>query len=109
MYTYVNEEDFIRWFAADPYSAFSVAGLKVLFEYLELLENDTETPVVFDPVAIRCDFREVDLEELMTDYRSLLPEDGQDFNPDVFLEKLEEHTIVLLPVEDAGTYIIADV
>ena len=48
---------------------FSYDGTKVLFEYLEEIEDEyTE----FDPVGIRCEFSEYDnLEEIQKDYGNL--------------------------------------
>jgi hypothetical protein len=42
---------------------FSYEGQNVLFDYFEQLEDDTQTDMEFDPIAICCDFSQCSLRE----------------------------------------------
>ena len=51
---------------------FSYDGSKALFNYLEQLEEDCDTKIEFDPVALRCDYNEYDnLKECLTAYDNI--------------------------------------
>ena len=51
---------------------FSYEGANALFDYLENLENDTETKIEFDPIAFRCDFTEYEnLKEIQDNYQDI--------------------------------------
>jgi len=51
---------------------FSYEGANALFDYLEDLENDTETKIDFDPIAFRCDFTEYEnLKEIKEHYQDI--------------------------------------
>jgi len=51
---------------------FSYEGANALFDYLEDLENDTETKINFDPIAFRCDFTEYEnLKEIQKHYQDI--------------------------------------
>lgn len=56
-------DSFMRW---DTYSKnFSYEGLQSLFDYLEELEEDTNTQIEFDVVSICCTYSEYEnLEEI---------------------------------------------
>tara|TARA_R110000751_G_C13792980_1_gene482428 strand:+ start:10225 stop:10596 length:372 start_codon:yes stop_codon:yes gene_type:complete len=55
----------------DDNAAWSYAGANALCEYLERMEEDCETEIEFDVVAIRCDFSEfASLEDWAKDYFS---------------------------------------
>ena len=43
---------------ADEYAGWTYSGAHALVEYLEDLEEQIETPIEFDTVAIRCDYSE---------------------------------------------------
>ena len=47
---------------------FSYEGMALLFEYLSEVSDATESPIEFDAVAICCDFREADADEVRADY-----------------------------------------
>jgi len=55
----------------DKDSGFTYQGKQVLFDYLESLESDTGEQIEFDPIAIRCDYSEATLEELIEQYSDL--------------------------------------
>ena len=66
---------------------FSYKGSKALFDYLEQLEEDCDTKIEFDPVALRCDYDEYDnLKECLTAYDNLELKSIEDLN---------EHTTVI--------------
>ena len=51
---------------------FSYECAKALFNYLEDLENDTDTKIEFDPIAFRCDFTEYEnLKEIQDNYQDI--------------------------------------
>jgi len=65
---------------------FSYEGSKALFNYLEQLEQDTETQIEFDPIALRCEYTEYEnLNEIIEDYQDIKT-----------LEDLQDHTQVIL-------------
>jgi len=53
------------------HSSFSYQGKWVLFRYLENLEGELGEEIEFDPIRIRCEFTESDLEELIKQYDDL--------------------------------------
>ncbi len=66
---------------------FSYDGSTALFNYLEQLEEDCDTKIEFDPVALRCDYDEYDnLKECLTAYDNLELKTIEDLN---------EHTTVI--------------
>ena len=51
---------------------FSYEGANALFDYLEDLENDTETKINFDPIAFRCEYDEYEsLKEVQENYQDI--------------------------------------
>jgi hypothetical protein len=73
---------------------FSYAALGELYEWLEQYEEDTETEVELDVIAICCDFSEYTLEELQNDY-GYMDEDSKEWDLDEWAEFLNDHTIVI--------------
>lgn len=83
---------------------FSYEGKKALFDYLEALEEDTDTEIELDIIALCCEYSEYeDMEEFLKDYsNTLIKTDRDDFEKDdeegykeALLEELEEHTTVI--------------
>ena len=70
MITTINEYDFIDAFRKMGREGnFSNDGLVALYEYLEMLEDDTGQPIELDVIALCCEFTEYDnLEEFQADY-----------------------------------------
>ena len=66
----INEYDFIDAFKKMGREGnFSNDGLVALYEYLEMLEDDTGQPIELDVIALCCEFTEYDnLEEFQADY-----------------------------------------
>jgi len=56
----------------DRNDCFTYAGQEALFDYLEELEDSTETPIELDIVSLCCEFAEYgDIEDVMDDYPSI--------------------------------------
>ena len=70
MITTINEYDFIKAFhKMGRGNNFSTSGLTALYEYLEMLEDDTGQPIELDVIALCCEYAEYDsLEEFQADY-----------------------------------------
>jgi len=88
-------DDFRKMNRADN---FSYEGLKVLFDYLEQMEEDTGEEMELDVIAICCDFSEYDEEELVSQYGYKLErEEDQDEEEylEALIEELKENTTVL--------------
>ncbi len=49
-------------------NGFTYDGAKLLFDYLEMLEEDCGTEIDFDPIAFRCDFSEYCAEDYINKY-----------------------------------------
>jgi len=66
----INEYDFTTAFhKMGRGNQFSHDGLIALYEYLEMLEDDTGQPYHLDVIALCCEYREFDnLEEFQADY-----------------------------------------
>jgi len=48
---------------------FSYEGLGELFDYFEQIENDTQTDMEFDAIAICCDFSQCSLDEFLDSFK----------------------------------------
>lgn len=100
-----------------PNKNFSYRGLDVLFEYLEDLEQDLGEQIELDVIALCCDYRELTLSELWSDYEHLLQDlsrddyDSDDELNKAMLQELSDHTTVLVVNPDdspeQSTYIVA--
>ena len=70
----------------NKYNNFTYEGSKALYNYLQNFEEETETELRFDPVALRCDYSEYkNLNEIIEDYQDIKT-----------LEDLQDHTTVIL-------------
>jgi hypothetical protein len=80
---------------------FSYEGQGMLFDYFEMLEDETQTDMVFDPIAICCDFTENDFQEVaneLDDEDELTQECyglAADETAQLIAKKLEDKTTVL--------------
>ena len=54
MKTNVDFDEFRRWFYEHRPHNFSGLGLQSLFDYLEQYEEDCDTEIEFDPIALCC-------------------------------------------------------
>ena len=65
----INIYEFKRWFEEHRPINFSYQGLNELFDYLEQYEEDCETELEFDPIALCCEYTEFeDLAEFWGNY-----------------------------------------
>ena len=70
----ITRADFVGWFwGSDTYKRnFSYEGLNSLFDYFEQLEEEMESEIDFDTIAICCDFSEYEnLDEIKKSYSSV--------------------------------------
>jgi hypothetical protein len=69
MYQPVTFSDFLAAFRAHGREEqFSAAAKEALFKYLEELEVDIGEPIELDVVALCCDYREADIDDIINDY-----------------------------------------
>jgi hypothetical protein len=75
MINYITQNEFIDTFKKVRPDNFSYEGLEVLFEHLEMVEDSLDKPLVFDVIAICCDYTEYDNEkELLESYNMTIQE-----------------------------------
>ena len=89
----INEYDFIDAFKKmGRENNFSYDGLVALYDYLEMLEDDTGQPYHLDVIALCCEYREFDnLEEFQADY-------GEDYET---IEDIQNATSVIMIDDDS--------
>lgn len=58
MKTTLSKDQFINEFRQIRPDNFSYEALETLFEYFEMMENDCDLEMEFDPIAICCDYSE---------------------------------------------------
>ena len=91
MYQSVNFEDFRDAFRNyNRMDNFTYAGARALFDYLEQYEEDCDTRIELDVVALCCDYNEEALQYVLENY-SLES-----------LEELQDHTCVINYDEETG-------
>ncbi len=83
----VSEYDFTEAFRTCRPDNFSYAGLKALFEHFEQYEDDCQTEIELDVIAICCEFTEYkNLAEFQDNY-------GKEDYPDI--ESVQDYTTVI--------------
>ncbi len=97
MKTNVTFYDFRKWFEECRENNFSTAGLRALFEYLEEYEEECNTEIEFDPIAICVEYTEY---EDMADFHNNY---GTDLST---IEEIGEYTQVI--DIDGTSFIIQD-
>ena len=81
----INFSQFCDNFGGDYKNNFSYEGKKALFEYLENYEEETDTEIELDPIALCCEYSEYeDLKDLQNNYTDIET-----------MEELEEQTQVI--------------
>ena len=58
MFKQLNTNEMVHTLMQDEYADWSYEGATALIDYLEQFEEETGTPIAFDPVALRCEFSE---------------------------------------------------
>lgn len=71
---------------------FSHKGLLALFDYLEQYEQDCDTEIELDVIALCCEYNEQDLETIKKEYSNLNIET---------IDDLREHTTVIMVDDEA--------
>ena len=100
MKTTVNFSDFVDGFTKLELrkDQFSYDGLKLIFDYLESLEEDGEE-IEFDPIGICSDFTETTVPEFNSDY-------GTKFSSIEEIEEyLDQHTFVVGKTKDSIVFV----
>jgi len=97
MYRNLNTNQATVLLMQDEYANWTWPGAEALVEYLEELEDSTNTKIEFDSVAIRCDFSEYEsVLEAVEQYDFISPEDeDEDAIEAAALKYLEERTTVI--------------
>lgn len=103
----IDKHDFKRQFEAhNRIDQLSYDGLKVLFDYLEELSEDTGEPVELDVVALCCEYYESSIEELIDNYNIDVSdaEGDEDEIQAIVEEYLQENTTVCGEVSGGFVY-----
>ena len=88
MYQSVNKSEFTSaFYNIGRGDNFSHKGLQALFDYLEQYEEETDTRIELDVIALCCDYSESDFETIKKDYSNLEIET---------IDDLREHTQVIM-------------
>ena len=81
---------FQNWFQEHRPNNFSRAGQVALFDYLEQYEEDCDTEIEFDPIALCCEYTEYDdLNEFKANYTDEKYQDLEDW------DGLEDYTMTI--------------
>ena len=72
MKTTLNKDQFISEFRSIRPDNFSYEALETLFEYFEMMENDCDFEMEFDPIAICCEYTEMTIDEIYDAYPDVL-------------------------------------
>jgi len=78
---------------------FSFEALQALFHYFDELSEETGENIEFDPIAICCDFSELNESEAMLNYSYLFNEndiDEEDRDYNKLIELLQDETTVFM-------------
>jgi hypothetical protein len=80
---------------------FTLDGLRMLFHYLEGIEEATGEQIEFDPTALRCEFSEMSASEFVSNYvdKEMSPTEIEDY--------LIDHT-VYVGRTDGGNYVFRE-
>lgn len=105
MYQSINVHQFRQAFIdMDRKDQFSYEGLTALFEFLEEMSEDTGQDFELDVIALCCDFSEMGLDEILSEYPDLFDQDemvemdgGELY--DYIVDQLNDETMVI-PVDD---------
>ena len=104
----MDKGDFVARLVADKNASWSVEGAEALFEYLDELSRDIGEPVEFDLVALRCNYSEGTVDEII-DCLSLDvsdAEDDEDETTDLVRDYLESHTTIVGETSDGFVYAV---
>jgi hypothetical protein len=94
----VNFSSFVDAFRAyDRYDQFGYQALRVIFDFLEQYEQDCDTEVELDVIAICCEYDSNHYKDISDNYSiDLSDADGdEDAEKQIVLDYLNENTMVL--------------
>jgi hypothetical protein len=107
MKTNVNVYDFRDTIMALRPNNFSYEGLGVLFDWLEEYEECCEDEIIFEPIAICCEFSEAHWADIADDYSIDLADcDDDESKAAEVRDYLDENTLVC--GETSGTIVYQD-
>ncbi len=99
-----DENDFINEFKAyNRMDNFSYKGLRVMFDALNELAQDCQMAIEMDVIALCCDYNELSIDDVISDYDIDLSDESYDDKEDLVMEYLSDNTMVL------GNYEIDDI
>ena len=105
MYINVDESRFVESFdKMGRAENFSIAARRTLFDWFEQMEEGMGESIQLDPIAICCDWSELDADELVKEYGHLVDSDeyeDDDEQYDLILERVQDETATLV-VEHIG-------
>ena len=104
----VYKSEFMDRLTADKHASWSREGAEALFEYLDELSRDLGEPIEFDLVALRCDYSEGTVDEII-DYHSLDVSDAEgdeDEKTDLVRDFLESHTTIVGETSNGFVYAV---
>jgi len=108
MKTTVSNSDFIDAFRAyDRYDQFGYKALNVLYEYLEQYEEDCDTEIELDVIALCCEYSVDSVEDIASEYDIDIKDMDEDEAHDAVLEYLNERTQVCGECDDGIVYCTA--
>lgn len=81
--------------AYDRYDSFGYNGLRIIFDYLEQYEQDCNTEIELDVVAICCDYNMMDIEDIIKEYGIDVSDVDEDAVEEYVIDYLNDHTMVL--------------
>jgi hypothetical protein len=98
MYQNLNITQATALLMEDEYAHWSWSGAVALVEYLEDLEDSTDTKIEFDTVGIRCEYSEYESVREAAEHYDFIPPDDEDDKDAIeaaALNYLEERTTVI--------------
>jgi len=90
-----------RFRTMDRNENFSYEGKKALFEYLEQYEEDCNTEIELDVIALCCEYTEYkDIDEFLREYSNTIKAERKDFDTEeeyktAVMEELPNYTTVI--------------
>lgn len=81
--------------AYDRYDSFGYNGLRIIFDYLEQYEQNCNTEIELDVIAICCDYSMMSIEDIVKEYRIDVSDVDADDVEEYVIDYLNEHTTVL--------------
>lgn len=104
----MDKGDFVARLIADKNASWSVEGAEVLFDYLDEVSDDTGEPIEFDLVALRCDYSEDTVDDLIDQYDIDVSdaEDDEDEKTDLVRDYLERNTAIVGETSDGFVYAV---